>query len=156
MPGKPGVFLGWPATIFILSQALAGFPLFVYAVFHWKTDDALRFACFLGVALGASIFKVRLPGIQATMSANFLFILVGIIDLTYPETLVMGCLGGLVQSLWQAKPRPRLIQTLFNFSNLAISISVADRIFHSQFAFHLGLRWPLLLAVASTAYFAEN
>ena len=111
MPGKPGVFLGWPATIFILTQALAGLPLFVYAVLHWHTDDSLRFACFLAVALGASIFKVRLPGIQATMSANFLFVLVGILDLSFPETLFMGCLGGLVQSLWQSKPRPRLIQT---------------------------------------------
>jgi diguanylate cyclase (GGDEF)-like protein/putative nucleotidyltransferase with HDIG domain len=156
MPGKPGVFLGWPATIFILTQALAGFPLFVYAAFHWHTDDSLRFACFLAVALGASIFKVRLPGIQATMSANFLFILVGILDLSFPETLFMGCLGGLVQSLWQSKPRPRLIQTLFNFANLAISIGVANQIFHISIARNLGLRWPLLLAAASTAYFAMN
>src|SRR6516164_276722 len=69
MPGKPGVFLGWPATIFILSQALAGIPLFFYALFHWDTANPLRFACFMAVALSASIFKVRLPGIQATMSA---------------------------------------------------------------------------------------
>jgi len=156
LPGQQGRFLGWPATLFILTQVLAGIPLVPYALLHWHTDNSLRFASFLAVALGASLFKVRLPGIQATMSANFLFILVGILDLSYPETLLMGCLGGLVQSLWQAKPRPHVIQILFNFANLALSISLAHLVFHSELAYNLGLRWPLLLAAASTTYFAMN
>ena len=155
-PGKPGVFLGWPATLFILTQLLGGLPLLPYALLHWRSENPLRYACFLAVALTASVFKVQLPGIQATMSANFLFILVGILDLSYPETLLMGCLGGLVQTLWQSKPRPRPVQILFNFANLSLSITAADLVFHSQFAFGLGLRWPLLLAAASTTYFAMN
>src|ERR1700752_1838257 len=156
LPGQQGRFLGWPATIFIVTQVLAGIPLLPYALLHWHTDNSLRFASFLAVALGASLFKVRLPGIQATMSANFLFILVGVLDLSYPETLMTGCLGGLVQSVWQAKPRPRLIQLLFNLANLAISISVANLVFHSHYAYSLGMRWPLLLAAAATTYFAVN
>src|SRR5437762_4809357 len=156
LPAQQGRFLGWPATIFIATQVLVGIPLLPYALLHWHTDNSLRFASFLAVALGASLFKVRLPGIQATMSANFLFILVGILDLSYPETLLMGCLGGLVQSLWQAKLGPRLIQILFNFANLALSISLAHLVFHSQFAYNFGLRWPLLLTAASTTYFAMN
>jgi len=156
LPGQQRRFLGWPATIFIVTQVLTGIPLVPYALLHWHTDNSLRFASFLAVALGASLFKVRLPGIQATMSANFLFILVGILDLSYPETLLMGCLGGLAQSLWHAKPRPRLIQILFNFANLALSISLAHLVFHSHLAYTFGLRWPLLLAAASTTYFAMN
>jgi diguanylate cyclase (GGDEF)-like protein/putative nucleotidyltransferase with HDIG domain len=156
LPGTPTRFLGWPATLFILSQMLVGVPLLPYALAQWHNDNPLRFACFLTVAVGASLFKVRLPGIQATMSANFLFILVGILDLPYAETLLMGCLGGLVQSLWQARPRPRLVQVLFNYANLALSITAANLVFHSGFAFTLGLRWPLLLALASTTYFAAN
>jgi putative nucleotidyltransferase with HDIG domain len=156
VPGERGRFLGWPAAIFILTQLLVGIPLLPYALLHWQSENMLRFACFLGVALAASLFKVRLPGIQATMSANFLFILVGILDLSFPETLIMGCLGGLVQSAWRSKPRPRLIQLLFNLANLAISISVANLVFHSHFAYSLGLRWPLLLAAAATTYFAVN
>src|SRR5262245_44385641 len=155
-PGKPDAFLGWPATVFILTQLAGGLPLLPLAVTHWRSENSLRFACFLGVALSASLFKVRLPGIQATMSANFLFILVGILDLSYPETLLMGCLGGLVQSLWQAKPRPRLVQILFNFANLSLSIGAANAVFHSHLAYNFGFRWPLLLAVASTTYFAVN
>ena len=63
LPGQQGRFLGWPATIFIVTQVLAGIPLVPYALLHWHTDNSLRFASFLAVALGASLFKVRLPGI---------------------------------------------------------------------------------------------
>ena len=155
-PGKKGKRLSWPALSFILLQVVIGLPLLPYALLHWHTESELRFACFFGVALAASLFKVRLPGIEATMSANFLFILVGILDLSYPETLLMGCFGGLVQSIWQSKPRPRLIQILFNFANLSISITAANLVFHSRSASHLGLGWPLLLVSASTTYFAIN
>jgi diguanylate cyclase (GGDEF)-like protein/putative nucleotidyltransferase with HDIG domain len=154
--GKPSQRLSWPAGSFILLQVMVGLPLLTYALLHWHPQSELRFACFFVVALAASIFKVRLPGIEATMSANFLFILVGILDLSYPETLLMGCFGGLVQSIWQAKPRPRLVQILFSFANLSISITAANAVFHSNFAAHLGLAWPLLLVSASTTYFAIN
>jgi diguanylate cyclase (GGDEF)-like protein/putative nucleotidyltransferase with HDIG domain len=154
-PGKKGRKLGWPAASFIFLQVVVGLPLLPYALSRWHPQIELRFACFFGVALAASLFKVRLPGIEATMSANFLFILVGILDLSYPETLVMGCFGGLVQSIWQSKPR-RFVQILFSFANLSISITAANLVFHSSSASHLGLGWPLLLVSASTTYFAIN
>ena len=148
--------LGVPAVTFIFTQLIGGLPLLPYAILRWHSDDLFRFGCFLAVALVASVLKVHLPGIKATMSANFLFILVGILDLSYSETLVMGCLGGLVQTLWQAKPRPRPIQWLFNLANLALAISAAELVFHSKVAAGVGFRWPLLMAAAATTYFAFN
>src|ERR1700758_4550616 len=47
LPGQQGRFLGWPATIFIVTQVLAGIPLVPYALLHWHTDNSLRFASFL-------------------------------------------------------------------------------------------------------------
>ncbi|HTB91643.1 MAG TPA: HD domain-containing phosphohydrolase [Candidatus Sulfotelmatobacter sp.] len=148
--------LGRPAFAFIFTQLIGGLPLVLYALLHWHSEDFFRYVCFLTVALFASVLKVQLPGIKATMSANFLFILVGILDLSYSETLLMGCLGGLIQSLWQANPRPRPIQWLFNFANLALSISAAEFVFHSKLAAGVGFRWPLLIAAAATTYFAFN
>ena len=148
--------LGVPAVTFIFTQFIGGLPLLIYALLRWHSDDLLRYVCFLTVALFASVLKVQLPGIKATMSANFLFILVGILDLSYSETLLMGCLGGLVQTLWHATPRPRPIQWLFNLSNLALSITAAEVVFHSKFAASIGLQWPLLMAAAATSYFAFN
>jgi diguanylate cyclase (GGDEF)-like protein/putative nucleotidyltransferase with HDIG domain len=146
----------WAAILFTALQSLVGLPLLPYALLHWHSDNYLRFICFFVVALACSVFKVRLPGIEATMSANFLFILVGILDLSFGETLVMGCFGGLAQLLWQSKPRPRAIQIIFNFANLSIAITAAHLVFHSGWARHIGFGWPLLLAAASTTYFAVN
>ncbi len=148
--------LGIPALTFILTQLVGGLPLLPYALLKWHSDDIFRYGCFLTVALCASVLKVNLPGIKATMSANFLFILVGILDLSYSETLLMGCLGGLVQTLWHAQPRPRPIQWLFNLANLALSISAAELVFHSKVAAGVGFRWPMLMAAAATTYFAFN
>jgi diguanylate cyclase (GGDEF)-like protein/putative nucleotidyltransferase with HDIG domain len=148
--------LGVPAVTFVLTQLIGGLPLLPYAILRWHSDDLFRYVCFLAVALAASVLKVHLPGIKATMSANFLFILVGILDLSYSETLLMGCLGGLVQTLWHAHPRPRPIQWLFNLANLALSISAAELVFHSRVATGVGFRWPLLMAAAATIYFAFN
>jgi diguanylate cyclase (GGDEF)-like protein/putative nucleotidyltransferase with HDIG domain len=156
IPGKHGEKLDGLAVSFILLQLFVGLPLLPYAMLHWHSENVFRFACFFGVALFASLLKVRLPGIEATMSANFLFILVGILDLTYAETLLMGCLGGLAHSFCQSKPRPLPIHILFNFANLSISITAANLVFHSSFAYQHGLRWPFLLAAASTTYFMIN
>jgi len=148
--------LGVPALTFIFTQVIGGLPVLLYALVRWHSDDPFRYVCFLAIALCASVLKVHLPGIKATMSANFLFILVGIIDLSYSETVLMGCLGGLVQTLWHAKPRPRPIQWLFNLANLALSISAAELVFHSKVVTGVGFRWPLLMAAAATTYFAFN
>jgi len=148
--------LGIPALTFILTQLIGGLPVLVYALLRWHSDDPFRYVCFLAIAMCASVLKVHLPGIKATMSANFLFILVGILDLSYSETVLMGCLGGLVQTLWHSNPRPRPIQWLFNLANLALSISAAELVFHSKVAAGVGFRWPLLMAAAATTYFAFN
>ena len=156
VPGKEDKFLGWPTVSFLAIQILLGMSAVSYAFRYWRSDDPLRFTCYLFVALCASLFKVRLPGIEATMSANFLFILVGIMDLSPAETIFMGSLGGLIQSLWQSRPRPKPIQLIFNFSNIAISIVAAEFVYHNRYAQAIGLKWPLLLAAASTTYFAVN
>jgi diguanylate cyclase (GGDEF)-like protein/putative nucleotidyltransferase with HDIG domain len=148
--------LGVPALTFVLTQLIGGLPVLVFALLRWHSDDPFRYVCILSVAMCASVLKVQLPGIKATMSANFLFILVGILDLSYSETVVMGCLGGLVQTLWQSNPRPRPIQWLFTLANLALSISAAELVFHSKVAATIGFRWPLLMAAAATTYFAFN
>jgi diguanylate cyclase (GGDEF)-like protein/putative nucleotidyltransferase with HDIG domain len=148
--------LGIPALAFIVTQLVGGLPVLFYALLHWHSDDPFRYVCFLAVAMCASVLKVHLPGIKATMSANFLFILVGILDLSYSETVLMGCLGGLVQTLWHSNPRPRPIQWLFNLANLALSISAAELVFNSRVAAGVGFRWPLLMAAAATTYFAFN
>src|SRR5256884_4083580 len=52
---------------------------------------------FRSLALLASGMKVSLPGVHGTMSVIFLFILIGVRELTLAQTLLMGVLGTVIQ-----------------------------------------------------------
>ena len=77
--------------VFVGITASIGVVVLGYALSHWHSQDLMRFACYLAVAVLASGLKVQLPGIDGTMSVNFLFILLGVMELSLPETLLMGC-----------------------------------------------------------------
>jgi hypothetical protein len=86
---------------------------------------AARFLQFLVLAILASTFKIRLPGMEGTISLNFVMFLIGISTLTLTETVLMASVAMLVQSVWRSKKRPKVLQILFNVSALAISVTGA-------------------------------
>ncbi len=141
------------AKIFVYVTAVIGAAALGLACFHWHSSDMLKFACYLLIALLASTMKVRLPGMESTMSVHFLFVLLGILELSLAETLVIGCTTAVVQSLWNTSKRPEVLKVIFNvFSLTANSICV------TYFAYHFSGRFlrdsmPLLLLVAACTFF---
>jgi diguanylate cyclase (GGDEF)-like protein/putative nucleotidyltransferase with HDIG domain len=88
------------------------------------------------------------------MSVNFLFILLGILELSFSETLTLGCLSILIQSLYPE--RPNVVQATFNVCAGAFSTALAYFVYHySGFEAIVDSR-PLLLGVAATTYFIAN
>src|SRR5260370_7227405 len=98
------------AKIFVAATTALGVMVLAIALGHWQSANLLRFSCYLLVAVLASALKVRLPGIEGTMSVNFLFVLLGILELSLPETLIIGCASPLVQCFWQALHKPLPVQ----------------------------------------------
>jgi putative nucleotidyltransferase with HDIG domain len=92
--------------------------------------------------------KVNLPSVKGTMSMNFLFVLIGISTFSLGETLVMGCLGILVQSVFLSKTRPNLVRAAFNMASMACAIQFAYWVHHFD-----GLQNVLLTAAA---FFVAN
>src|SRR5258708_35351530 len=99
------------AKLFVAATVSAGILLLGTALMHWQSADLVRFSCYALIAILASVLKVRLPGIDGTMSVNFLFILLGIMELSLHETLIIGCTAGLVQGLWRTLPTPHGVKT---------------------------------------------
>ena len=91
----------------------------------WQPTDPTRFVSYLAVAILASTFKIRLPGIQGTISINFLLILMAITALSLDEALLIGCVATVVQCYWGVKKQPMRIQVAFNVGAVAISIAGA-------------------------------
>src|SRR4029077_12312114 len=100
-----------------------------FGVVHWESSDPLRFAIYLLLALVASTLKVRLPGLTGTMSLNFLFILIGVSQLSFSEMLALGAIATVMQCVWKTKTRPSIPQVLFNVSALTMAITSAHFIY---------------------------
>src|SRR2546429_8102420 len=111
--------------------ALGSFVLTVGAM-HPTSHQPIKFLCYLVVAVAASRLKVNLPGITGTMSVNFLFILLGIIELRFAETLVLGTAAIMVQCFY--RDRPSAIQVTFNICASAFSIAVAYDVYYVAFS----------------------
>src|SRR5271157_1656641 len=109
---------------YVSGVIVAGAIALVPALLHWNTPHPRRFLLYLVLAMLASMLKMRLPGIDGTYSVSFMFILMGIVYLSLPETLVIGCAGALVQTTLTTKYRPTVVQVLFNMANLILSIGL--------------------------------
>lgn len=127
-----------------------------HAMWHWQSQDLVRFVCYLAVALLASGLKVQLPGIDGTMSVNFLFILLGVLELSLPETLVIGCTATLVQSVWQARKRLDPVKVLFNVAGMMANASCLTYLTYHWLLQRFGANKPILLMVAALVFFFAN
>src|SRR5713226_6686043 len=94
---------------FVLSMCVLGVLVLLKAWGHWDPANRLQLVCYLTLALLASGLKVGLPALRGTMSVAFLFTLIAVEELDLPQTLVIACASTLVQCLWQAKRRPKLV-----------------------------------------------
>jgi len=141
---------------FVGITACFGVVMLSYALLHWESHDLMRFACYLAVAILASGLKVQLPGIDGTMSVNFLFILLGVLELSLPETLVIGCTATLVQSVWQARKRLDPVKVLFNVAGMMANASALTYQSYHWLAARYGSNKPILLMLAALVFFFAN
>ncbi|MGP0019444.1 MAG: diguanylate cyclase domain-containing protein [Candidatus Sulfotelmatobacter sp.] len=141
---------------FVGVTASLGVVVLGYACLHWQSQDLLRFFCYLAVAVLASGLKVQLPGIDGTMSVNFLFILLGVLELSLPETLLIGCTASLFQSVWQTRKRLDPIKVLFNVAGMMANASALTYLSYHWLAARFGSNKPILLMVAALVFFFAN
>lgn len=127
-----------------------------WAIYHaaagWHSDDLLRFLCNLGACILVSGLKVNLPGIKGTMSVNFLFILIGVSQMTLSETLTLGCAGTVVQCVWKAQNPIKPIRLLFSVCSMAIAVTGC----YAFCGFLPTKNTPSILLAASLVFFFMN
>src|SRR5579872_7287880 len=142
--------------VFIGGMALAGSVCLVVAALQWHSSDLLKFTCYVIAALLASSLKVSLPGIEGTLSVNFLFTLLGILELSLPETLIIGLASTLAQFYWRPARTLKPVQLIFNVSQVTVSSSVAYASYKLMAIYVLHGPGPLALVVAAVTHFACN
>src|SRR5437588_2000881 len=143
------------AGAFITLIAFSGASVFAYGMLNWHAQDIVRLVVYIVIAAVASGLKVSLPGVNGTMSVNFLFVLLGIVELNLPETLLIGLTGIIHQSLWKSR-KITPVHLTFNLGGNALAIGAA----YSAYEL-VNNRWfvnslPLSLVVAASVYFLAN
>src|ERR1700689_3683482 len=146
--------LSIPARLFIGLVVVAGLATLLYGGVHQSSKNIAEFICYLGIAVLASRLKVNLPGITGTLSVNFLFILIGVLELSLTETLILGAVSMLAQCLYPE--RPKAIQVTFNVCAGSVSTALAYLVYHHPLANLLVPSHPILLGVSATVYFIAN
>jgi len=142
------------AKVFIGLVAVVGTCVLLWGAVNPTSRNIAQFICYLMIAILAARLKVRLPGITGTMSVNFLFILLGILELGFTETLVLGTAAIMVQCFYRDRPSP--IQVTFNLCASAFAIGVAFSLYNwGGSAAHVKSH-PLLLGLAAITYFVAN
>ena len=142
--------------VFITAMALAALSCFVFALLHWQSTDPVKFVCYLVAAMVASSLKVSLPGIEGTLSVNFLFTLLGILELSLPETLLIGLVSTLAQFYWKPTRKLKLVQLVFNVSQVTVSSAAGFGVYRFVANHVLHAPGPLALAAAAIIHFGCN
>jgi putative nucleotidyltransferase with HDIG domain len=119
------------ARNYIGVTTLVGGAVVCMALAHWESQDLVKFASFLLVAILSCGMRIRVPGITGTLSLTFMFVLFGIVELTPPETILLGMLVTLIQCYWDRPVRPRSAQVIFNVSSMALAIWATESVYHA-------------------------
>ena len=90
------------------------------------------------------------------MSVLFLFLIIGVIELSLPETLVIAVAASFVQSFWHARERPKLIHLSFNVASLVIATISTHFAYTAPTWFKPDLPIPARLAAAAATFFVGN
>jgi len=141
------------ARLYIGVIVALGSAVLVVGAMHPHTHQPVRFLCYLLVAVAASRLKVNLPGITGTMSVNFLFILLGVLELSFVETLALGCAAILTQCFY--RDRPNAVQVIFNTCATSFAIALAYCVYHVPI-FRAQNNPAVLLVATAATYFAAN
>lgn len=142
---------------FVAAVIGIGFVVSLAGTVPWQTQDASRSYVLLALAVATSALKLQAPQVVGTMTANFVFVLLGILELSLSETLLLGCASTAAQLLIHRRSAKLPVTPLFHVGNAAIAVTLSYRTYHAtSLEAAGGDRGPFPLLLAATVLYAMN
>ncbi len=138
----------------LVCVVVFGGVLNFYLVVHYPTDQWLHFFVYLFVVLLSSGMKVGLPKSDATMSVDFLFILLGILQLSPVQVSALAACSVFAQCRIKVLKTFTLVQIVFNLANVITATLLTWRAYTELVG--RGLESAPAIALAATVYFCAN
>lgn len=144
------------AKAYIAFVIASGTMLVLLAADWWSSANLRQFLIYLCLAAFASALKVRIPGMEGTVSPNFVFLLLGMMALPYSQVVAISVAAALVQSLWASAKRPRFVQVAFSAAAVILSSSLAYGLSHLVQAGSRTESLVVSVILAGSTYFPVN
>ena len=108
---------------FVVAASAAG----LFLTFgNWTPDLHVRFVVYLLITIASSGMKVTLPTVDGTMSVNYVFTLLALLELDRPQAVLLALVATIVQTFWHTKKRPRPVQLAFNLACIGLTVLAAS------------------------------
>ena len=142
--------------LFIALAGMIGAGVLLCSFRAWVPTDLVRFCVYLGFALLASELKVAVPGVTTSLSVSFLFSLLGVIELSLPETMILGCLPLFVQCFRKTNPPAKAVGIWFNVLGMMAPATWAAWWVYRLSGPWLGHSASLMILAAVLAFYLAN
>ena len=123
---------------------------------YWHSPDLIKFGAFLAISLLSAGARVRVPGVTVPLPLSYLFVLLGLVELTASETILLACGVALVQCYWNQPRRPRAAFALLQVALMIVAAGTAERVYHSAWFEFSDVDTSMRLAIATLALFLIN
>jgi putative nucleotidyltransferase with HDIG domain len=138
----------------LICLVVAGGTATFCSILGHPGKEWIHFFVYLVAILLSSGMKVAMPESEGTMSVNFPFILLGILQLSPLQAVVLATCSVLAQCRIQVIKPFTLLQMLFNVANTATATALAWHTYAASMRLNVGM--APALAIAATVYFFAN
>ena len=142
--------------IFVMSVLTLASVALGYSLFSLSQIEGARFAGMLGLTLLVSALKVRLPGLEGTISLGFVLLLAALAELTFGEVTLLAAAAGLMQCLWRPVRRLQPVRVAFSVGSLVVASAVAFLVVRVWLVATLGGSLAGQLGLAAALLYGTN
>ncbi|MCP5113916.1 MAG: diguanylate cyclase [bacterium] len=142
--------------MFSTAVILLGAAVLTAGLVTWQTSPTIRFGMYLVLAVLAAGLKSGKPAFPGTISIGYVFLLLGIIEFTLPETLLIGCATVVVQWLADRNRHTTAREALFELANVCVAVATAHAVFWYSWTPSSQASPMVPMVVSALALFAMN
>jgi diguanylate cyclase (GGDEF)-like protein/putative nucleotidyltransferase with HDIG domain len=139
----------------LVCVMVAGAIASLYSTSGHSSREWMHFFIYLVAILLSSGMKVAMPKTDGTMSVNFPFILLGILELSPMQAVVLAVSSVIAQCRFRVTQSFTLVQILFNVANVTTATVLAWHTYLFSLKL-LNAEVAPALAIAATVYFLAN
>ncbi len=144
------------ARLYISTVSLAGLACAFWTFHLTSVEVSPRFLLYLAIALASSGLKVRFPGLRGSISVNYVFTFLSMLEFKSPETLLLAQSSVVLQTFWHAEDKPRPVQLVFNLACLTVTVAASMFVYELPLFKGFSEGQLLRLSMAGIVYFFVN